>query len=108
MPPRTRGGGISSAPRRRPTRSEHRRRVQLREVEPAVDRDPVEHPQHDREETEEVFEGVPGGPIDRSILREFSQPCCSEDMVGRGKQSLSKVVYIYIYIYIYVNFSYVT
>ena len=52
MPPRTRGGGISSAPhrrptgseRRRPTGSERRRRVQLRDVEPAVDRDPVEHP----------------------------------------------------------------
>ena len=44
-------------------------------------------------------------------ITEFSQPCCSEDMVGRGKQSLSKVVYIYIYIYIYiyyVNFSYIT
>ena len=42
MSPRTRGGDISSAPRRRPTGSERRRRVQLREVEPAVDRDPVE------------------------------------------------------------------
>ena len=107
MPPRTRGGDISSAPRRRPTGLERRRRVQLREVESVVDRDPVEHPQHDRDETEEVFESVPGGPIDRSILRSFSQPCCNEDMVGRGKESLSKVVYIYIYIY-YVNFSYAT
>ena len=61
MPPRTRGIDISNAPRRRPTGSERRRRVQLREVEPAVDRDPVEHPQHDRDETEEVFKGVPGG-----------------------------------------------
>ena len=42
MPPHTRGGGISSAPRRRPTRSERRRRVQLKEVEPTLDRDPVE------------------------------------------------------------------
>ena len=48
MPPRTRGGDISSVPRRRPMASERRRRVQLKEVEPAVDRDPVEHPQHDR------------------------------------------------------------
>ena len=71
MPSRTRRGGISSAPRRRPTGSERRRRVQLREVEPAVDRDPVEHPQHDRDETKEVFEGVLGGPIDRSILWSF-------------------------------------
>ena len=37
MPPRTRGGYTSSAPRRRPTGSERRRRVQLREVEPAAD-----------------------------------------------------------------------
>ena len=84
--------------------------MQLREVEPAADRDPVEHPRHDRDETEEVFEGVPGGPIDRCILRSFHK-----HMIGRGKQSLSKVVYIYIYIYIffffllfYVNFSYIT
>ena len=62
MPPRSRGGGISSAPRRRPTGSERRRRVQLREDEAAVDRDPIEHPQHDRDETEEVFEGVPVTP----------------------------------------------
>ena len=58
MPPRTRGGYTSSAPRRRPTGSERRRRVQLREVEPAADPDSVEHPQHDRDETEEVFEGA--------------------------------------------------
>ena len=44
MPPRTRGGYTSSAPRRRPTGSERRRRVQLREVEPAADPDSVEHP----------------------------------------------------------------
>ena len=39
MPPRTRGGYTSSAPRRRPSGSERRRRVQLRDVEQAVDRD---------------------------------------------------------------------
>ena len=37
MPPRTRGGYTSSAPRRQPTGSERRRRVQLREVELAAD-----------------------------------------------------------------------
>ena len=41
----------------------------MREVEPAADPDSVEHPQHDRDEHEEVFEGAPRGPIDRCILR---------------------------------------
>ena len=83
MSPRTRGGGISSAPRRRPTRSERRRRVQLRDVEPVVDRDPVEHPQHDRDETEEVFEGVPGGPIaSRPMLSTFCELWQPETTIG--------------------------
>ena len=77
--------------------------MQLREVEPAVDRDPVEHPQHDRDETEEVFEGVLGGPIDRSILRSFHNHVAAKIWLGEVNN-----IYIYIYIYIYVNFSYVT
>ena len=106
MSPRTRGGDIFSAPRRRPTGSERRRRVQLREVEPAVDRDSVEHPQHDKDETEEVFEGVPGGPIDRSILRSFHNHVAAKIWLGEVKNHCPKL-YIYIYIF-YVNFSYVT
>ena len=107
MPPCTRGGGISSAPRRRPTGSERRRRVQLRDVEPAVDRDPIEHPQQDRDETNEVFEGVPGGPIDGSILRSFHNHIAAKIWLGEVNNHCPKL-YIYIYIYIYVNFSYVT
>ena len=82
MPPRTRGGYTSSAPRRRPTGSERRRRVQLREVEPAADPDSVEHPQHDRDEHEEVFEGAPGGPIDRCILRSFDRHIAANIWLG--------------------------
>ena len=103
MPPCTRGGGISSAPRRRPTRSERRRRVQLREVDPALDRDPVEHPQHDRDETEEVFEGVPGGPIDRSILWSFHNHVAAKIWLEEVNNHCPKL-YIYIYIYIYIFF----
>ena len=100
MPPRTRGGYTYSAPRRRPTRSERRRRVQLREVEPAADRDPVEHPQHDRDETEEVFEGVPGGPIDRCILRSFHKHIAAKIWLGEVNNHCPKLcVYIYIYIF---------
>ena len=99
MPPRTRGGYTSSAPRRRPTGSERRRRVQLREVEPAADRDPVEHPQHDRDETEEVFEGVPGEPIDRCILRSFHKHIAAKIWLGEVNNHCPNL-YIYIYIYI--------
>ena len=105
MSPRTRGGGISSAPHRRPTGSEPRRRVQLREVEPAVARDPVEHPQHDKDETEEVFEGVPGGPIDGSILRSFHNHVAAKIWLGEVNNHCLK---LYIYNFFYVNFSYVT
>ena len=56
--------------------------MQLREVEPAADRDPVEHPQHDRDETEEVFEGAPGGPIDRCILRSFHKHVAAKIWLG--------------------------
>ena len=105
MPPRTRGGYTSSAPRRRPTGSERRRRVQLRDVEPAVDRDPVEHPQHDRDETEEVFKGVPGGPIDGSILRSFHNHVAANIWLGEVNNNCPK---LYLYIFFYVNFSYVT
>ena len=105
MPPRTRGGYTSSAPRRRPTGSERRRRVQLRDVEPAVDRDPVEHPQHDRDETEEVFEGVPRGPIDGSILRSFHNRVVAKIWLGEVNNHCPK---LYLYIFFNVNFSYVT
>ena len=107
MSPRTQGGDISSAPRRRPTGSKRRRRVQLREVEPVVDRDPVEHPQHDRDETEEVFEDVLGGPIDRSILWSFHNHVAAKIWLGEVNNHCPKL-YIYIYIYFNVNFSYVT
>ena len=102
MPPRTRGGGISSAPRRRPTGLERRRRVQLREVEPALDRDSVEHPQHDRDETEEVFEGVPGGPINISILRSFHNHVAAKIWLGEVNNHCPKL-YIYIFMLILVT-----
>ena len=92
---------MSSAPRRRPTGSERRRRVQLREVKSAVDKDSDEHPQHDRDETEEVFEGVPGGPIDRSILRSFHNHVAAKIWL-REVNNHCPNLYIYIYIYIYI------
>ena len=78
--------------------------MQLREVEPAVDRDPVEHPLDDRDETEEVFEGVLGGPIDRYILRSFHNHVAANIWLGEVNNHCPK---LYIYIF-YVNFSYVT
>ena len=75
--------------------------MQLREVEPTVYRDPVEHHQHDRDETEEVFEGVPGGPIDRSILRSFHNHVAANIWLGEVNNHCPKL-YIYIYIYIYI------
>ena len=72
--------------------------MQLREVELAVDRDPVEHPQHDRDETKEVFAGVPGGPIDRFILRSFHNHVAAKISFGEVNNHCPKL-YIYIYIY---------
>ena len=96
MPPRTRGGYTSSAPRRRPTGSERRRRVELREVEPAADPDSVEHPQHDRDEHEEVFEGAPGGPIDICILRSFDKHIAAKIWLDEVNNHCPKL-YIYRY-----------
>ena len=79
--------------------------MQLSNVEPTVDRDPVEHPQHDRDETEEVFEGDPGGPIDGSILRSFHNYVAAKIWLGEVNNHFPK---LHIYIYIYVNFGYVT
>ena len=70
--------------------------MQLRDVEPAVDRDPVEHPQHDMDETEEVFEGVPGGPIDGCILKSFQNHVAAKIWLGEVNNHCPKL-YLYIY-----------
>ena len=73
--------------------------MQLRDVEPTVDRNPVEHPQHDRDETEEVFEGVPRGPIDGSILRSFHNHVAAKIWLGEVDNHCPKL-YIYKYIFL--------